>query len=99
VARSHLVTEPIDPELHKDKRNSIDDTARIPSVNTTKNGGYNPQSPEKEDTVIFMHPEVAGVYNQGYDNESRTLDDSPERMDLNYASAEVVRQRSKGGYW
>jgi hypothetical protein len=86
-------------ERNSEKRNSLKSKDRIPAYPKNGEGWINPFNPEKEDTVIFMHPEVAGVYNQGYDNDDPYLGDAPTREDLNYVSAEDVRKRSKGSGW
>jgi hypothetical protein len=62
-------------------------------------GGHQPWSPDRDDTVLQGHPEVAGVYCENYDNRSRFLDSAPTRHDLNYVGPQQIRRRSKGGGW
>jgi len=81
-----------------ERRNALRGEA-IPSIEPQKLG-YGPRfDPELEDTVIFGHPESAGIYNGGYDNSDPYLEADPYRMDLNHVSAEEVRRRSKGRNW
>jgi hypothetical protein len=81
-----------------EKRNSLKGQ-RIPSIQPVVLGYGGTFEADKEDTVIFGHPESAGIYNGGYDNADPYLDADPYRMDLNFVSAEDVRRRSKGRNW
>jgi hypothetical protein len=73
---------------------------RVDIPGPQRNGESNPFDPNRDDTILRGHPEVAGIYCGGYDNRSKELDTSPYRMDKNYISADDVRRasRRKSGY-
>ena len=70
----------------------------IPGIRPDLVGGYRSRDPQKDDTVLQGHPEAAGVWCAGYDNNSRDLDSEPYRMDKNYVSPESIRRGSKSPF-
>lgn len=91
--------EPQDPGVYEHLRNSLPGQP-IPGIRPDVVGGYRYNPPDKEDTVVLGHPEVAGQYVTKYDHNDRflgDLNDAPtERTDLNYEGPEEIRRRSKG---
>jgi hypothetical protein len=66
-----------------------------PRIPSWSNPG--PQIPEREDTVLQGHPEVAGQFTHDYDARDPELRGESRRMDMNYVSPEERRLKAKYG--
>jgi hypothetical protein len=86
---------PADPPAEEPLRSSLPGQ-KIPGFGPDISGSWADHDPDKPDTVVLGHAPIAGQYTMNYDNRSRDLDADPQRMDLNFVSAEALRRRAKG---
>ena len=84
-----------DPYAGKGKRSFLPTETNIPGIREDLVGGSRRFDPDRDDTIVRGHPEVAAMFSMNYDNRAQDLKASPERLDKNYISPEEVRRRSK----